>query len=243
MSDPIVVPLRSHRQQRAVLAQKLQHLFPAAVLVLAGLQTVTERPRGWALALAIVQIVSGALMLGALTRTVHRERHLLTRRRHAAHPSLLDHPTHPTIEWENLIAAAMVLAEGWEHRIHGGHRFPRPAILTAVVLIVAGLLHGRITGFAQTRRTLRVDEHGLYVPGRRFKARKIHARWADVASIDIGERWAVITTRGGRSRKLDLQDLEAADRVRDALTEANRRRTSTERPAPNTEPWATHTDE
>jgi hypothetical protein len=61
------------------------------------------------------------------------------------------------------------------------------------------------------------------VPGRRFKRRKLHASWADIASIDIGERWAVITTRTGRRRKLDLADLEHSDQVRHALEEARQR--------------------
>jgi hypothetical protein len=45
----LIVPLRSRRQQRVLLAQKLQHLFPAAVLRVAGLRQVTAKPAGcWA---------------------------------------------------------------------------------------------------------------------------------------------------------------------------------------------------
>lgn len=108
--------------------------------------------------------------------------------------------------------------------MHGGHHFPRPAILMAAVLVVTGLLHGRMTRAARRRQSIRVTDDGLHVPGRRFKMRKIDATWAEIEAIEIGERWAVITTQTGRKRKLDLSDLESADRVRDALAEAERRR-------------------
>lgn len=103
--------------------------------------------------------------------------------------------------------------------MHGGHHFPRPAILMAVVLVVLGLLHGRLMRAGERRHALRVSDEGLVVPGRRFQ-RKIDANWADVASIDLGERWAVIKTRAGRERTLDLPDLERGDEVRRALDTA-----------------------
>jgi hypothetical protein len=217
---PLAVPLRSRRRQRALLVQKLQHLFPAAVLLVAGLHQFMDQPQGWGLALAIVETVVGLLMLGALARTAYASRYLLTRRADSAHDA---HHPHSAIEWENFIAAALVLAEGWEHRMHGGHHFPRPAILLAVVLAVTGLLNGRLMRAGERRQTLRVSDEGLYVPGRRFKKRKLDATWADVRSIEIGERWAVITTRRGRQRKLDLADLEHSDQVRHALEEAKQR--------------------
>ena len=191
------------------------------MLLVVGFQQLTDEPHGWGLLLAILEIAVGLLMLAAIAKTVHGSRHLLTRRTPLA-PA--PHHAHRAIEWENMIAAAMVLAEGWEHRLHGGHHFPRPAILTAAVLIVTGFSYGRITRLAQSRRTLRVTDTELYLPGRPFKARAIRASWAQLASIEIGERWAVITTRAGRTRRLDLSDIEAADRVRHALTEAERRR-------------------
>jgi hypothetical protein len=216
---PLTVPLRSRRRQRALLVQKLQHVFPAAVLLGAGLQEfLGELPHGWGLALAITEIVVGLLMLAALARAAYGGRHLLKRRADAAHTP---HHTHPAVEWENFIAAALVLAEGWEHRMHGGHHFPRPAILLAAVLMVTGLLHGRLMRAAERRRALCVNDEGLYVPGRKFQ-RKIEAKWADLASIEIGERWAVVTTRTGQNRRLDLVDLDRGDEVRHALEAARR---------------------
>jgi hypothetical protein len=218
------MPLQSRRQQRVLLVQKLQHLFPAAVLLVAGLQEFTQEPHGWGLALAIVEIVVGLLMLGAIGKTAYGSRHLWHRTHvHPQHSTHAEHPQHPEVEWENFIAAAMVLAEGWEHRMHGGHHFPRPAFLVAAVLVVTGAFHGRILRAARRRRSLRVSNEGLYVPGRRFKVRKLQAKWADVASIEIGERWAVIRTRAGRARKLDLADLDHADEVRRLLEQAQLR--------------------
>jgi hypothetical protein len=220
--EGLVVPLASRRRKRALLAQKLQHVFPAGVLLVAGLQEfVGEAPHGWVLALAIVEIVVGLMMLGALGHAVRRHR----KGRHAH--------SHGEVEWENFIAAAMVLAEGWEHRLHGGHHFPRPALLTALVLVVTGLLHGRIMRAAQRRRSLRVSDERLYLPGRPFKAAKIDASWTELASIDIGERWAMVTTRTGRVRKVDLTDLDAEAEARAALGEAQRRFLQAQAP-PNT---------
>lgn len=196
-------------------------MFPAAVLLVAGLQQLTDEPHGWGLLLAILEVVVGLLMLGAIARTVRGSRHLLMPRTAPAHAA---HAAHPAIEWENLIAAAMVLAEGWEHRLHGGRHFSRPAMLMAAVLIVTGFLNRRIIRRAQARRTLRVTDTELYVPGRPFKARAIRASWAQLASIQISDRRALIATRAGRTRTLDLSDLEDADRIREALTEAERRR-------------------
>jgi hypothetical protein len=59
------------------------------------------------------------------------------------------------------------------------------------------------------------------MPGRKFQ-RKIEAKWADLASIEIGERWAVVTTRMGRNRTLDLVDLDRGEEVRHALEAARR---------------------
>jgi hypothetical protein len=221
MSEPIVIPLRSRRRQRVLLVHKLKDVFPAGVLLFAGLQQFTEEPHGWALVLAIVEIVSSALMLAALVKKAHENRHLL--KRTAAPGDHHSHAAHHSVEWENFVAAAVVLAEGWEHRMHGGHHFPRPAILMAIVLLVTGLLHGRLMGKAQRRRSLRVSDEGLCLPTLSFRARKMEADWADIASIEVGERWAVVTTRLGDSRKLDLQDLEDPDHVRHALAEAQHR--------------------
>jgi hypothetical protein len=221
MPESLVVPLRSRRQQRAVMVQKLQHAVPGCVLLAAGLQTLGEGPHGTELGMAIFEVAASALLLGSMARTLHASRHLLRRSGSTHHPHLAHH-AHHGIEWADLFAAAVLIAEGLERKMHG-HHFPRPTILAAATLTVLGLMHGRIQHFAQARRSIRVTDGALFVPGRPFKARRIHATWGELASIEVGERWAVITTRAGRVRKLDLSDLEGEAHVRAALLAARTR--------------------
>jgi len=49
-----------------MLVRKLQHLFPAAVLLFAGLHGFIGEPQGSGLILSILQVVVGALMLAAM---------------------------------------------------------------------------------------------------------------------------------------------------------------------------------
>lgn len=215
----LIVALRSRRQQRAQLAQKLQHAIPGIVLLGAGLQALSEQPHGAALALAVFELVSSALLLANTAKSVHANRHLL----HRSPRDRAGHAAHHGIEWADIFAAAVVVAEGFEHRMHGGHHFPRPAILTAVTLLVLGVFHGRILHFAEERRALKVSETGISIGGRPFKQRKVRATWSALKSIDVGDRWAAITTKAGRVRRLDLADLEGAEHVRAALTTARER--------------------
>jgi hypothetical protein len=85
------------------------------------------------------------------------------------------------------------------------------------------LLHGRILRRSEKRRSLRVDEEGLYVGGKPF--RSLHAKWGEIAAIDVAERWGTITLKNGRVRKLDLPDLEGSHHVRAALATAQQRLT------------------
>lgn len=77
--------------------------------------------------------------------------------------------------------------------------------------------------FASARRTLRIDDERVAIAGRPFKARRLDAPWRDVQSIEVGERWAVVTTRTGQQRKLDLANLESEAAVRAALLHARDR--------------------
>lgn len=189
------------------------------MLLVAGLQALTEAPRGLALALAVFELVSSALLLLNVGKSVHANRHLL-------HRSPEDHPSHAAhqgIEWADIFAAAVVVAEALEHRMHGGHHLSRPAILAAATLLVLGLFHGRILHAAEQRRALKVSDTGISIGGRPFKQRKVRASWSELKSIEIGERRATIITKAGRRRTLDLADLEGAEHVRAALTTARAR--------------------
>jgi hypothetical protein len=218
MPEPIIVPLRSRRRQRAQLMQNVQHIIPGMVLLLAGVQTLGEGPHGLALALAVFQILASVLLIGSTAKKLHTSRHLF--RRAGGHH--VHHGAHHGIEWGEVFAAAVMVAEGLERKMHG-HHFPRPIYLSVAGLLVLALFHGRIQHFAENRRALKVSDEGLTIGGRPFKARRIDARWADIVSIEVGDRYATITTRAGRTRKLDLHDLEGAEHVRHALERAQLR--------------------
>ena len=208
----MIVPLRSKRRERALIAQKLQHAAPAVVLFGAGLTALRVGPHGAELLLAIVEIVSSALLAGSFVRAIRKARRPLNPAEHPHH--------HHGVDWIDICTAAVLFAEAWEH-YHVTHHVKRPTIVLGLTLLAIGLLHGRIARRAEKRRSLRVDEDGLYVGGKPF--RSLRAKWSEIAAIDVGERWGTITLKSGRVRKLDLPDLEGSHHVRAALTEAKLR--------------------
>src|SRR4051812_34019076 len=132
---------------------------------------------------------------------------------------------HHGVDWIDIFTAAVLAAEAWEH-YHVTHHIKRPTVLLALTLLVIGLLHGRIVRRAEKRFTLRIEDEGLHVGGKPF--RSIRAKWGEVASIDIGERYGTIKLKDGRQRKLDLPDLEGSHHVRAALAAAQQRLESPE---------------
>jgi hypothetical protein len=209
----LTVSLRSKRRERVVLVQKLQHAVPGAMLLFAGLQALGEGVRGFALALAVFEIVTSVLLIGSVAVAFRKAR------RPANHADL-PHVHHGGVDWIDIFTGGMLLAEAAEHW-HLKHHVKGPTILMAFSLLAVGLLHGRIARRAERRFTIRVEEDDLYVGGKPF--RLFRAKWADIVSIDIGPRYATIRTRAGRERRLDLADLEGANHVRAALAEAQRR--------------------
>jgi hypothetical protein len=209
----LTVPLRSKRRERALLAQKIQHVVAGVMLLVAGLQALGEEHHGFPFALALFEIVSSALLIGSAVFAFKKAR------RPVDHEHL-PHLHHGGVDWMDIFAAGVLFAEVAEHW-HLKHHIQRPAVLTAVTVLVLGLFHGRIARRAERRFTIRVGDDDLYVGGKPF--RTLRSRWADLLSIDIGPRYATIKTRAGRERRLDLTDLEGATHVRAALAEAGRR--------------------
>jgi hypothetical protein len=95
---------------------------------------------------------------------------------------------------------------------------PRPTILLAVVMLGIGLAHGRLAAWGDRRRELRVGPEGVSVPLKRFG--RMTLGWAEVASIEIDDRVAVIAAADGRSTRIDLTDVLQPAAVRDALMTA-----------------------
>jgi hypothetical protein len=215
VSDPIVIPLRSKRQRRGLAIQKLNHAVPAFGLLLAGTQALAGDGHGFGFYLGIVEIASAATLI---VLTIRELRGALGSRPSGSVP----HTEHHGIDWVDIAAGSVLVTEALEHWHETGH-VPRPTLLTAAATFALGLSHGRIRARAGSRRVLRVDAGGIAISGRLFKARRLQAVWRDLQSIEIGQRWAVVTTRAGQQRRLDLTDLETEGAVRCALAEARNR--------------------
>lgn len=208
----MIVPLRSKRRERVVIVQKIQHAAPVLILLPAGLTALSEGARGFPLALGLFEIVTSVLLIASFFVAIRKARRPVD---HATIPH-----GHHGVDWIDLFTGGVLLAEAAEH-YHVTHHIARPTIVLAIALITIGLLHGRIVRRAERRFTLRVDDDGLYVGGKPF--RSVRAPWADVTSIDVGDRYATIALRDGRRRKLDLSDLEGAQHIRHALAAAQQR--------------------
>jgi hypothetical protein len=195
---PLTVVLRSKRRQRALAAQKLQHLVPAMILLGDGLTIMAREPAaGVELAIAVLEIVSGALFVVAAARGLRGA----IRSRHAGTPH-----GHHGVDWVDVFAAGVVAVETIEHYHRTGH-IRRPNVLMIVTLLVLAFFHDRVTAFAEHRRALRISDEGLSVGGRPFR-RSMKASWSELRSIEIADRFATIETTTGRTKRIDLADLE-----------------------------------
>ena len=206
----IVVPLQSRRQKRVAVVQKANHLVPAGALLLGGMQSLADGAHGVERLLAIGGIATSALLLAAFVK------HLRHLRAHAT-----AHGAHG-IEWIDIWAAGVLFAEGIEKYRIRGHLW-RPEFLAAAATLGIGLFHGRLSAGHERRRSLRVTGDHLYIGGKLRFSKPLHARWDEIAEIVVTEQKATIVTRAGQTRRLDLKDVEHAERVRAALQEAQRR--------------------
>jgi hypothetical protein len=218
--DPpeVTIPLRSLRRERAQLLQKLQHAVPAAALLLVGAQRVMQHERGLGLAMAVAEIVVGVVLFRSLAKAfaaTKRSRALAAASGSGAHAG-----HRHGIDWIDVLIAAVLVFEALEHwREH--HHVPGPTVLLAAVTLGLGLFHGRLTARKAGRRVLRIDAAGIRFRGGLF--RKFFASWNDVEGIDLGERWARISLRGGEERRINLYDLRNGHEVRAALAAARGR--------------------
>ena len=214
-----IVALRSKRHRRALAVQKLNHAVPALGLLFAGMQSIRDGEHGFAFWLAIAEVVTSGVLIVLTARTLRAARR--------PHQETHAHPPHHGVDWVDIAAGFMLCVEALE-RWHLKHHIARPVILSAITTFALGLSHGRMEQGFLKRRVLRTDDEGIYVGGRPFRA--FRAKWDDVVSIDIGPRFAKITRRDGRIRKLDLPDIERGDEVRAALLHARRLLTDNRRP-------------
>jgi hypothetical protein len=213
--DDLVVPLHSRRRQRGVLAQKLQHVIAGAGLFFSGMQSLSAGAHGLELALAIAGMITAGLLIAAFARAVRGVARARGTHAHPAHH-------HHAVDWIDIFAAAMLFAEAAEKYHLRGHIW-RPETLAAVATLAIGLLHGRLAARNEQRRSMRLTGDHLVIGGRNKFVRRFTARWDEIADISIGDREASIRTHQGKTRRLNLADLENAPAVRDALTRAQER--------------------
>jgi hypothetical protein len=205
----IVVPLHSRRQKRVLVVQKMQHLIPAAGLLVGGAQSLAAGAHGLELGLAVAGVITSALLIATLAKSA---RDLQRSASHHAHG----------VDWMDIWAAGVLFAEAAEHW-HARHRVPGPQLLTAFVTLGLGLMHGRLAARGERRRSLRLTRDHLYVGGRLRFSRTLTVRWNEIAQITVTDRHAEIRTVKGRRKRIDLADLENAPAIREALRAAQRR--------------------
>jgi hypothetical protein len=205
-----VVRLDSRRRKRGLLAQKLQHAIPAIPLLFQGMEALRAGAHGFEFGLAVLEVVTSAFLLVTVGRAF----------RHARPPGAsADHHGHG-VDWAHIWAAGVLFAEAGE-RWHLHHHIARPILLTAVVTLGLGFFHSRLVAWGSERRSLRIDESGVRVGKRPFGT--FSASWEDLAAVSITERDATIRARDGRTRRIDLLDLENPGEVRSALATVGER--------------------
>ena len=205
----IAVPIRYRSASRAIFVQKLQHAVPSIVVLSDGLDHLSHAA-GLDWWLGAVEVGVSLLVMGSVVRGVRELVKHTAKSEHDVH-------IHHGIDWVDICLAAMLSVEAYA-KYHATLHIPRPTILLAVTMLTVGLTHGRLAKFGDRRRQLRVSADGISVPGRQF--RRMTLTWAEVGSIDIDDRWAVVTATNGREQRINLRDVLRPNAVRDALASA-----------------------
>lgn len=205
----IAVPIRYRRAERGLFVQKLQHAIPSIVVLSDGLTHLSHNPAGAELALGVVEVVAAVLVMGSVVRGIRQLRAQAGGGAHA-------HPHHG-VDWIDIFIGVMLAVEAYA-KYHASHRIPRPTIVLGLAMIAIGLAHGKLAAWGDRNRQLRVDANGISMPVRPFS--RLSLAWADIASIDIADRYATVTAVDGRSQRFDLSDVMQPDAVRGALMQA-----------------------
>lgn len=201
MVDTLSVPLRSRKQQRGLLIQKLQHALPSIVLLGDGVTRVQEG-HGQSLGLGVIEIAVAGTVIASVINGFRK----------------LSKPTHSVVDWIDFTIGVMLFVEAYMHQHETGH-WKRPTILLAVVMLVLSFAHHRLMEWGSKRRALRVDDDGVSF-GQKFMRRKI-IRWSEIASITVDADDARIATVDGGVKHFDLRDALNPDAVRAALLHAD----------------------
>jgi hypothetical protein len=205
----LVVPIRSRRRDLVQLFPKLQHVVPAAPLLIQGVARLRHEPHGWSLILGIAEVGISVLVVGAFLRQARaaRSRGDADDGHHAAHAG-------HAVDWVDLLIGAMLGIEVWAHWHETGH-IKRPTVVMAAGIFIVGLLHGKIAALGGRRLALKIDDAGLAVGGRPFQ--NFRATWDQLAAVEIEPARARLVRKDGAVRVFDFADLRNAAEVREAL--------------------------
>jgi hypothetical protein len=204
----IAVPIRYRASEKALFIPKLQHALPSIVVLGDGMEHLSHDPHGVELALGVFEVAAAVLVMGSVVRGFRELR------KHITH---VDHAHAHGVDWMDLFIGVMLSVEAYA-KYHATAHVPRPTIVLAVMMFAIGLLHGRLASFGDWRRELRVTADGISVPRRKFL--RMTLSWAEVESIEMDDRSAVIKAIDGRSNRIDLSDVLQPKAVREALMRA-----------------------
>jgi hypothetical protein len=204
----IAVPIRLRNFQKAVFVQKMQHAIPSIVVLGDGLDHLSHDPHGVDLALGLFEVGAALLVMASVVRG------LIQLRQNVKH---VDHVHEHGIDWIDIFIGAMLGVEAYA-KYHATAHIPRPTILLAVMMIIIGLVHGQLAAWGDRRRQLRVSADGISMP--RLKFARMTLTWAEVESIELDDRAAVIKAIDGRSKRIEFGDVMQPTAIRDALMSA-----------------------
>jgi hypothetical protein len=205
----IAVPIRYRSATRGLFVQKLQHAVPSIVVLGDGIEHLSHAV-GLDWWLGAVEVGVSLLVIGSVIRGV---RALVKHTAKSAH----DAHAHHGVDWIDICLSAMLSVEAYAKWHATGH-IPRPTILLALTMLAIGLAHRRLASWGDRRRALRVGADGIRVPGRQF--RRMTLAWTEVASIEVDDRWAVVTATNGRTQRINLSDALQPNAIREALASA-----------------------
>jgi hypothetical protein len=163
----------------------------------------------WTFWLGGGELLTGALVVGGFLMAVRAIRR-------ATPQQAIHHDTHAGHgpDWLDIFLAVMLTVEVLVHYEETG-RWRRPTILVAATTLGFGIFHGKLRARMLNRRSLKVADGGLIVPGR-FSA-GLTASWPQLDRIEIGPDAAAIVTSRGRTHRLAFARVLHADALRAAL--------------------------
>jgi hypothetical protein len=213
VADPVVViPLLSRRGERWILLQRVPDGLAAGALFNDGVQRLGYATQPYSRALAAAELLASTVVLGTIVSALVST---FRRRPHRWEPvGAL------AISWTDLALSGMFAIDALGDYLETS-RWSLFSLLLSIAMLVMAFIRAPIVSFVQRRRGLTMSKRGLRIGGR---LPAFAADWAELESIDIGDRFAVLQRTEGSKRRIDLTDLVNERQVRAALGEAEARR-------------------